>query len=135
MDIAASLQGLGNFLLYFATAIAVVVGFVLIYTAVTPHRELALIRAGNTAGAVALSGAVLGFTLPVANVVAQSVSIVDMLIWSAVALVTQLVVYLLASRVLRDLSRHLEEGNLAAAITLAAAALVIGLLNAACLTY
>lgn len=135
MDIAASLQGLGNFLLYFATAIAVVVGFVLIYTAVTPHRELTLIRAGNTAGAVALSGAVLGFTLPVANVVAQSVSIADMLIWSAVALVTQLVVYLLASRVLRDLSRHLEEGNLAAAITLAAAALVIGLLNAACLTY
>lgn len=135
MDIASSLQGLGSFLLYFVAAIAVVVVFVLIYTAVTPHRELALIRAGNTAGAVALSGAVLGFTLPVANVVAQSVSIVDMLIWSAVALVAQLVLYLLAGWVLRDLSRHLEEGNLAAAITLAAAALVIGLLNAACLTY
>lgn len=135
MDIASSLQGLGSFLLYFVAAIAVVVVFVLIYTAVTPHRELALIRAGNTAGAVALSGAVLGFTLPVANVVAQSVSIVDMLIWSAVALVAQLVLYSLAGWVLRDLSRHLEEGNLAAAITLAAAALVIGLLNAACLTY
>lgn len=135
MDIASSLQGLGSFLLYFAAAIAVVAVFILIYTWVTPHRELALIRAGNAAGAVALSGAVIGFSLPVANVIAQSVSILDMMIWSAVALVTQLALYLLASRVLRDLSRHLEEGNLAAAIMLAAASLVIGILNAACLTY
>lgn len=135
MDIASSLQGLGNFVLYFAAAVAIVVAFVLIYTWVTPHRELALIRAGNAAGAIALSGAVIGFSLPVANVIAHSVSIVDMLIWSGVALVAQLALYLLASRVLRDLSRHVEEGNVAAATTLAGASLVIGILNAACLTY
>lgn len=136
MEIASSLQGVGSFLLYFVVAIGLVAAFVAVYTKVTPHKELELIRAGNVAGAIALAGAVLGFSLPVANVIAHSVSILDMLIWSVVALVAQLALFLVVDRgVLRGISSHVEEGNVAAATTLAAASVVIGILNAACLTY
>ena len=101
MDIMLSLQGLGSFLLYFAAGIAAEAIFVALYIAVTPHREPTLIKAGNTAAAVSLGGAVLGFTLPLASAIANSVAIVDMAVWSGVALVVQLSVFLLASLLLR----------------------------------
>ena len=135
MDIAYSLQGLGRFLLYFAAAVVAEAVFVVLYMAITPHREAALIKAGNTAAAASLGGAMLGFTLPVASAVANSVSLLDMAVWSAVALVVQLAVFLLASLFLRGLARRIEDGNVAAGVTLAAASLAIGVLNAASMTY
>jgi uncharacterized membrane protein YjfL (UPF0719 family) len=36
---------------------------------------------------------------------------------------------------MRDLSRRIDEGNLAAAITLATASIAIGIVNAASMTY
>ena len=135
MDITSSLQGFGSFAIYLAAAVAAEVVFVILYMAVTPHREVTLIKAGNAAAAVSLGGAVLGFTLPLASAIAHSVSLLDMAVWSAVALGVQLALFLLATVVLRALSRHIEDGNLAAGITLAAASITIGLLNAACMTY
>lgn len=135
MDITTSLQGFGSFAIYLAAAVAAEVVFVILYMAITPHREVTLIKAGNTAAAVSLGGAVLGFTLPLASAIAHSVSLLDMAVWSAVALGVQLALFLLATVVLRALSRHIEDGNLAAGITLAAASITIGLLNAACMTY
>ena len=135
MDVMISLEGLGSFLTYFAVAVAAEIIFILLYMAVTPHREMALIEAGNTAAAVSLGGAVLGFTLPVASAVTNSITILDMAVWSAVALVVQLAVFLLASLFLRGLSQRIEQDNMAAGITLATASLTIGVLNAASMTY
>lgn len=135
MNIMTSLQGLGGFLIYFAAAIVAETLFVVLYMAVTPHHETQLIKAGNTAAAISLSGAVLGFTLPLASAVTHSVSVLDMAVWSGVALVVQLVVFLLANLALSGLSRRIEEGNVAAGITLATASLAIGILNAVSMSY
>lgn len=135
MDVSSSLQGIGGFLVYFAAAVAALAVFIVLYLLVTPHREAALIRAGNTAAAVALSGAMLGCALPLASAIAYSVSLLDMAVWSAVALLVQIALFLLVSAVLRGLSRDIENGNLAAGITLATASIVVGLLNAASMTY
>jgi putative membrane protein len=134
MNITASLQGVGDFAVYFAAALLAETLFILLYTRVTPHREMQLINAGNTAAALSLGGAVIGFTLPLASAITHSVSLPDMVVWSLVALVAQLVLFLLGSVVLRGLSRHIEEGNLAAGVILATASIAIGLLNAACMT-
>lgn len=135
MDIMISLQGLGDFLIYFAAAIIAEALFVALYMAVTPHNEAELIKAGNAAAAISLAGAVLGFTLPLASAVTHSVSVLDMAVWSGVALIVQLAVFLIANIVLRDLSRRIEQGNVAAGITLATASFAIGILNAASMTY
>ena len=113
--------GVGAHLIYFATAIGAIMTFVAIYTAITPYREITLIREGNAAAAISLGGAILGYTCPLAQSVAQSGSLVDMLMWSAVALVAQLFAFGTAGNVhlnryrkrCRDggLNRHLIELN------------------------
>ena len=79
--ISQSLAGLPSFLLYFALGIAVFAAFCVVYAAVTPYDELALIREGNVAAAISLGGAVLGFVLPLASAIAHSVGPVDMVVW------------------------------------------------------
>ena len=129
------LQPVGSFLLYFGVALTFEAIFVALYVTITPHRELSLIRQGNGAASISLGGAVLGFTLPVGSVIAHSVDILHMAVWSAVALVVQLAVFLLINVVLQNISRRIEDGNIAAATTLAVASLAIGMINAASMTY
>lgn len=135
MNVMMSLQGVSGFLQYFGVALLAEALFLLVYMAVTSHHEASLIAKGNTAAAVSLVGALLGFTLPLASVVIHSVSLIDMAIWSAIALVVQIAVFLVVDRLLRGISRHIEEGNMAAAIALAGASLAIGAINAASMSY
>jgi putative membrane protein len=119
---------------YFGIACLAVLVFVTIYIAITPHRELALIRQGNSAAAISLGGAILGYTVPLAKAVAQSEGFSDMLIWSGLALVAQLVAYGVTRLILPQLSANVNEGKTAPAIFLAAASICIGLLNSAAMT-
>jgi len=123
--------GISAHLLYFALSIVLIALFIAIYTAITPYREMALIREGNQAAAVSLGGALLGFSLPLAQAVAQSGALNDMLTWSAVALVAQLAAYGVTRLLLPHLPADVKEGKLAPAIFLAAISIAIGILNAA----
>lgn len=128
-------QSIGLFLVYFGVALAFEAVFIALYMAVTPHHEVTLIKRGNAAAAISLGGAILGFTLPLSSVIIHSVSLLDMTGWSAVALLIQLAVYRLVDFLLREISSHIEEGNIAAATILAVASLTIGMINAASMTY
>ena len=121
-------------LVYFGIAIVATVLFVAIYVTVTPHREFRLIRQGNTAAAISLGGAILGYTIPLAKAVSQSESMGDMLLWSGVALVAQLVAYGATRLILPTLSSDVNDGKAASGIFLAAMAVSVGLLNAAAMT-
>ena len=123
------------FLAYFAVALALIGVFLLAYVNVTPYDEIALIRQGNTAAAVSLSGAVFGFAMPVANVIAHSDTLADLAAWGAIAGVIQLLTYLGARFALPQLNQDIPAGKLAPAISLAVLSLTVGLTNAACMTY
>ncbi len=135
MTILMSLQTVGSFALYFLAALVAVALFLAAYMAVTSHHEVDLIKKGNTAAAISLGGALIGFTLPLASVIEHSVSLVDMAVWSVIALIVQIVVLKIVDVALREVSRHIEEGNVAAGVTLAAASIALGIVNAACMTY
>ena len=126
--------GVADHLLYFALSIGGIILFILIYTAITPHREIQLIREGNTAAAISLGGAVIGYTCPLAQAVAQSGSLVDMLMWSAIALVAQLLAYGLSRLLLPHLVTDVKDGKIAPAIFLAAMSIAVGILNAAAMS-
>lgn len=126
---------LPSFLAYFAVAVALLAVFLLVYLNVTPYHEIALIRAGNPAAAISLAGALLGFAMPVANVIAHSDTIADLLAWGAIAGAVQILAYLVARFALPYLAADIPAGKIAPAIFLAALSLSIGLLNAACMTY
>ena len=133
--IQTSITGLPAFALYFISSLALLALFVAIYIRITPYRELDLIRQGNPAAAVSLSGAMLGFTLPLAHSVAQSVNLVDMALWGLIALMVQLVVYFVASRLMPGITADIPEGRVGPGVFLGSLSLATGLLNAACMTY
>ncbi len=129
------LETLPSFLVFFAVALALLAVFTAIYIWITPHKEFALIRAGNTAAATSFAGATLGFVVPLASVIANSLNIVDMLVWGAIAMIAQIAVFAVARLLLPDLHKMIEAGQIAPAATLAAFSLAIGILNAACMVY
>lgn len=123
-----------HFLAYFAAAVALAVLFLLVYVTVTPHREFKLIREGNSAAAVQLTGTFLGFAIPVAIVIGNSVSIPDMLLWGGVAAIVQLLVFLIISRLLfKSISDRITENCVASGIFVGGMGLGIGILQAACM--
>ncbi len=129
------LATLPNFLAYLGTAIALLAVFMAIYLYVTPYDEVALIRANNTAAAISLSGAVLGFALPIANVIAHSDTLLDLAVWGLVAGIVQLLAWGAARVALPQLAEDIAAGRAAPASFVAALSLTVGLLNAACMTY
>jgi putative membrane protein len=129
------LTTLPAFLSYFAVAMVLLGAFLLVYVNVTPYHEFELIRAGNTAAAVALSGALLGFAMPVANVIAHSDTVADLAAWGAIAGIVQILTYLVVRYALPQMDEDIPAGKLASAVLLAALSLGVGLINAACMTY
>ena len=130
-----SLATLPAFLAYFALAMGLLGMFLAIYTAITPYPEWTLIRAGNTAAALSLAGATLGFCLPLTAAITHSVGLADMLVWGLVALIVQLLAFFLLRLTLGDMCAAIARGTMAPAIMVAAGSVAVGLLNAACLSY
>ena len=123
-----------NFLRYIVVSFALAGLFLWIYVLITPWREFALIRAGNAAAAIALIGALLGFCLPLANTIAHSVSLTDLVLWSLVALAVQVIVHVVMRILLPHLKQSIESDELAAGVTAGGFSVCFGLINAACLT-
>jgi putative membrane protein len=128
------LDGFPAFAAYFGMGIGFVALFLLVFLYLTPHRELALIRAGNHAAAMSLAGALVGFCLPLAQAIAHSVSLLDLGIWGAVALAGQFVAHLLIRLLLPAFPARIERGDTAAGLLSAALHVGIGLLNAAAMS-
>lgn len=126
---------LPDFALYFVSAVVLLSLFLAIYTRLTPQHEWTLIREGNSAAAISLSGALIGFVLPLGSVIVGSLSLLDMLVWGAVALVVQVLVFSVLRLLLPQLPQRITNNETAAGTISAAFSVGIGVLNAACMTY
>ena len=125
------LAGFPVFLLHSSVTIAILALGVAAYVAITPYREFALVRDGNLAAAVSLSGAVVGIGLPLAFCLAASVNVFDILLWGVVTVVLQLIAYKAADLLLRDLPRRIQAGEVGPAVVLVAIKLAVAGINAA----
>lgn len=135
MDWFAFQTGAIAFVIAFVAAVVFFAAFKFIYQLVTPYNERALIRQGNTAAAVALGGALIGYVLPLASALSQTVSLPEFAAWALLAGVIQIASFIVVSRLLyRALAARIEAGELAAGVYLASISLGVGLLNAACMT-
>ncbi|TMJ26481.1 MAG: DUF350 domain-containing protein [Alphaproteobacteria bacterium] len=124
-----------NFVRYVVVGFALAGLFLWLYVLITPWREFALIRAGNSAAATALVGALLGFCLPLANTIAHSSSLTDVVLWSLVALAVQVGVHLALRLLMPQVKQAIEANEAAAGIIAGGFATCFGLITAACLTY
>ncbi|MGR4863683.1 DUF350 domain-containing protein [Caulobacter sp. LARHSG274] len=123
------------FLVAFVAAGLFTVAFKLIYQWVTPYDEAKLIREGNVAAALALGGALVGYVLPLASALSNTVSLIEFCAWAALAGVIQIAAFTLVRVVaMKDVSARIEKGEIAAGLYLMSISLAVGLLNAACMT-
>ena len=125
------LAGFPVLLMHFFVTVVMLAAGVAAYVWITPHKDLALVKEGNVAAAVSLSGAVLGLAIPLAMSMSVSVNVADIVIWGLLTLVIQLVVFRLTDLVLRDLPARIESGEVAAALVLSAIKLAVAAVTAA----
>jgi putative membrane protein len=131
----SSIQNLPSFGLFFAVALILVAIYIAIYTYSTAHDEFQQIRNNNPAAAVALGLSLLGFCLPLSSAIVNSTTVVDLAVWGAVALTTQILAYWVVRLVLPNLSERIASGEIAAALFLGAASVAAGLMTAATMVF
>lgn len=127
-----------GFLLFFITAIAIVVLFLYLYAKVTPYDDYKLIfEENNVASSVSFGGAILGLCIPLYGALLSSVSYFDFFIWAIVAMFVQLAfVYAVTKRKGKfSFEKQIEEGVLSVGILMAFLSISIGLLNAGAMSY
>ena len=110
------LQGVPVLLLHLAVSVFVLVAALRIYLAISPHRQIALVRAGNTAAAVVLGGTAVSLAIPLAFCLAGAVNAWDILLWGLVTLTVQVITAVLVDLlILPNLPRRIASGDMAAA--------------------
>lgn len=128
------MEPLYNYVVHLLSGLMMVLVFVAIYLRVTPFCELSLIRQGVVAPALSLGGAVIGFSLTVASSILHNDSLYLFLVWSVAGLSMQLATYVLLGRLVPRLPEQLAANNVAAGAFAATVALVVGIVNAACMS-
>lgn len=130
-EISAFDAAFPRFLISTGAAGAMLIAAATVYVLLTPWKELALVRSGNTAAGVALAGALGGLAIPIASTLASSVTLVGLLIWGAVALLMQLLTYRIIDLIFRDIPGRIARDEMGAAAVLAGAKLSAALILAA----
>ena len=123
-----------SYAIHLLTASLLLVLFFIVYTYVTTIDEILLIRQGNNAAMLATSGAIIGFSLPVASSLLHTSSYIEFLGWAAGAMVVQVVAYAVTVRLLHISKHHIESGNTAFGGLMGAISIAIGAINAACIS-
>ena len=132
--IQSFLAGFPVLLLHSSVTLAILGVGVFIYIKITPYDEIALIKDGNTAAAISLAGAIIGFALPLAFAMASSINVFEILIWGPVTLFLQLIAYRITDAVLRDLPKRIVAGETGPAIFLVSIKIAVAAINAAAVT-
>lgn len=123
-----------NYVIHLLLASVLIAVFLRVYTLITPCDEFLLIRQGNNAAALSLGGSLLGFSLTIASAIIHTADYREFLAWAAGAMLVQVLVYGVTSKILRISKEHIETGNTAFGGLMGAISLAIGAVNAACIS-
>ena len=129
------MPGLVDFGIYFGMGLGFMLLYLVLYLYATPHREITLIRGDNLPAAVVLAGALLGFAVPLASALRVANGLLDVAAWAFMALVAQLAAYALVALLLKDFSKRINRGEMAAAVLAGSIHLGVGLINSAAMSF
>ncbi len=128
------LAGLPILLVHLALTTVLLIGGVALYVSFAPYRELELIREGNVAAAIVLAGQTLALAIPLAAMMAHSVSAPDILLWGVVTIILQFIAIVAVRLTIHHLTALIRRGDIASALVLACGQVAAGILNAAALS-
>ena len=128
-------QAVSDFAIYFGMGLGFMLLYMVLFLYVTPHREITLIRGDNLPAAVVLAGALLGFALPLAGALRIAHGFLDVAAWAFIALVAQLAAYAVVALLLKNFTKRINRGEMAAAVLAAATHVSVGLVNSAAMNF
>lgn len=129
-SISSFVSGFPEFIIQLAAALGLFIVSLFVYVIMTPHKELALIRAGNPSAALAFGGVVVGLAIPLGACLTYALGLMDVVIWGIVTLLLQILAFRFADIFLRGLPRRIAEGDVAAAVFLMSIKLALALIIA-----
>lgn len=126
-----------NFALYAATGLGLLFAGFIIFELSTKTKELQLISKGNTAAALSLGGRLFGLSFVIGSSIANSLSIIDLLIWGAVGIIAQIAALFVAEHlaIRSSISKAIDADNKAVGLLVMFLSLSVGWVIAQCLTY
>ncbi len=127
-----------NFSSYLGTALLLLVIGIILFVISTPKlKEFSLIAERNVTAALSLGGKIIGLAIVLGAAAEYSVSIIDMMIWGAIGIVTQIIVFILAEVITIRFSirQAIESDNRAVGALLFSLSLAVGWVVAKCLSY
>ena len=130
-EIQAFATGFPITLLHAGVTLTMLVLGAVVYALPTPHKEITLIREGNSAAALSLGGVFVGLAIPLAVSLKASTSVVEIIIWGVATIAVQLLVFRVTDMILKGLPERIHEGEVAAAALLVGAKLGVALILAA----
>jgi putative membrane protein len=126
-----------NFLIYLGVSLALLLVGLFLMEITTKVKEFSLMAKGNKAASYVLGGRLLGLAIVLYSALANSISLIDMVIWGAVGIVAQIIIYYLAEWLTPrfNVSQSIEDDNRAVGLFLLLLSVSIGIVIAGCLTY
>ena len=130
-EVQAFATGFPITLLHASVTLVMLILGAALYALLTPHKEITLIREGNSAAALSLGGVFVGLAIPLAVSLRASTSVTEIIIWGAATIAVQLLVFRITDMLLKGLPERIHEGEVAAAALLVGAKLGVALILAA----
>lgn len=126
-----------SFLLYLLVSLVLLFVGLILMEVTTKVKEFSLMAQGNKAASYVLGGRLLGLAIVLYSTAANSISLTDMVIWGAIGIVAQIVVFYLAEWLTPrfNVSQAIEEDNQAVGLFLLLLSISISIVIAGCLTY
>lgn len=127
-----------SFLLHVGLAAVLLIVGTFLFEIVTKNKEFDLIfNKGNKTAALTLGGKVLGLGIVLESALRNSIGLLDLVIWGAIGIVTQIVVYILADLLTPKVKFYdaVEEDKTSVGIFLLLLSLAIGFVVSGALTY
>lgn len=113
-------NGFPYLIFYLLLVTAIYIAGLVIYTRLTPHKEIQLVQQGNMAAAISMSALIIGLALPLAACLVFRASFWDVAIWGTVSLLLQLFLFRVTDLIFNDLPHRISRGEVPAATVLAA---------------
>ncbi|KVN36652.1 hypothetical protein WJ63_34295 [Burkholderia pyrrocinia] len=123
-----------SYAVHLLSAFVLLLAFAAVYLKATPFDELALIRDGNVAAMLSFGGALVGFCLTLASSIAHNSTLGAVVLWAVGAMLVQVLTYAGLTRMMPGMNHAIEDRNAAMGGLMGTASLVVGIINAACLT-
>lgn len=130
-EVQAFATGFPVTLLHASVTLVMLILGTALYALMTPHKEITLIREGNSAAALSLGGVMVGLAIPLSVSLKASTSVIEIAIWGAATIAVQLLVFRVTDMILKGLPERIQEGEISAAALLVGAKLATALILAA----